>query len=144
MVELMSIYGIDKVRGGSYSSSRLSVHDVATLKKQIIHADNRCFKCGTAGHFASRCKSSRSFSSSSSVGSSSGSSSSIGSSSNSPRLCLRKFTRDTVTAVSLSDPQRTGYYHWWNLEQPLAFQTGPVSLKSPYDCLLYTSDAADE
>jgi hypothetical protein len=52
----MDIYGIDNVRGGSYTSTIL---DKAT-KKQLIkisnRINNRCFNCNKCGHFTRECE----------------------------------------------------------------------------------------
>ena len=50
--EYMLKYGIDKVRGGAYSTSEL---DSNTLIMQIRHAKNLCMRCGRAGHFITSC-----------------------------------------------------------------------------------------
>jgi predicted GIY-YIG superfamily endonuclease len=47
--------GIDNVRGGSYSSMRLSVEQKKTLEREIRTAEDRCFKCGSSDHFSSDC-----------------------------------------------------------------------------------------
>lgn len=53
--ELMKNHGIDNVRGGSYTSMRISRSMVKLLTREIRHASDQCFKCGRKGHFASKC-----------------------------------------------------------------------------------------
>ena len=51
----MSQKGIDKVRGGSYSSLELDPMQIATLNHELNGAKDKCFNCGSTGHFASAC-----------------------------------------------------------------------------------------
>lgn len=48
-------YGINKVRGGFYSSLNLSKSDINRLKKEIISYNKGCFKCGREIHFDNKC-----------------------------------------------------------------------------------------
>jgi hypothetical protein len=52
----MDKYGIDNVRGGSYTKINLEEYQIKALKLELCTANNLCFKCGKLGHFASRCK----------------------------------------------------------------------------------------
>jgi hypothetical protein len=54
--ELMSEFGIDQVRGGSYSSLDLDREQYRTLEREIRGAKDLCNRCGKAGHFANRCE----------------------------------------------------------------------------------------
>ncbi len=53
--ELMSIYGIDNVRGGSYSKIQLSQEEKQTLQKEIWGAYDLCIRCGYDSHFVKDC-----------------------------------------------------------------------------------------
>ena len=53
--ELMSKYGIDKVRGGSYVEVELSEFHVDALKMEIWAAKDLCTQCGRSGHFVKDC-----------------------------------------------------------------------------------------
>jgi predicted GIY-YIG superfamily endonuclease len=53
--EYMSKYGIDKVRGGTYCSMKLTSDQIQSLQKEICGATDCCFKCGSKGHFAQNC-----------------------------------------------------------------------------------------
>jgi len=55
----MAEYGIENVRGGSYSREHLSCDDEAALKKELIGASDSCFRCGRNNHFVSNCYASR-------------------------------------------------------------------------------------
>lgn len=49
-------YGIDNVRGGSYSQIKLSNETLNFLQREISGATDVCFKCGKKGHFIQECK----------------------------------------------------------------------------------------
>lgn len=49
-------FGVDNVRGGTYSASVLPLQVKALLQNELVHAENRCFSCGSQGHYAAQCK----------------------------------------------------------------------------------------
>ena len=51
----MDKYGIDNVRGGSYTSPILDKETINQLKKISNSINNRCFICSDVGHFAKDC-----------------------------------------------------------------------------------------
>jgi predicted GIY-YIG superfamily endonuclease len=51
----MKKYGIDKVRGGTYSEVILPQYKLMALEKELYSASNTCFRCNRPGHFASQC-----------------------------------------------------------------------------------------
>lgn len=51
----MSNYGIENVRGGTYSTVKLTNSVINFLQKEILHANNLCFNCGELGHYVSNC-----------------------------------------------------------------------------------------
>ena len=51
----MSKYGVDNVRGGSYSSIKLTSDQIQCLGKEMQSAEDRCFGCGKKGHFITHC-----------------------------------------------------------------------------------------
>ena len=51
----MAKYGINKVRGGSYTQISLPESDIIMLNKEICSASNLCFKCKKSGHFMKDC-----------------------------------------------------------------------------------------
>lgn len=52
----MRTYGIDNVRGGSYSQPTLDPITRAFLEREICGADDRCYRCGRHGHFVAACR----------------------------------------------------------------------------------------
>lgn len=57
--EYMAKYGIDNVRGGSYTQENLESSVYETLQNEIWSAQDKCLLCGKKGHFANECKTSR-------------------------------------------------------------------------------------
>ena len=51
----MMKYGIDNVRGGSYTKIDLEEWQVKSLEHEFKSVSDKCFKCGRSGHFASKC-----------------------------------------------------------------------------------------
>ncbi len=52
----MERYGIENVRGGSYTKINLNDYQLRALEIEFRTANDLCFKCGITGHFASECK----------------------------------------------------------------------------------------
>lgn len=55
--ELMVKYGIDNVRGGTYTTFTLSSNHRKLLEKELLHANDGCFVCGSTEHYADKCTS---------------------------------------------------------------------------------------
>ncbi len=51
----MSQKGIDKVRGGSYSTLTLTPIQIAALNHELKGVTDKCFNCGKSGHFVADC-----------------------------------------------------------------------------------------
>jgi len=51
----MDKYGINNVRGGSFSSIELSKETIEILQKMKLSTKDKCFTCGLSGHFANKC-----------------------------------------------------------------------------------------
>jgi hypothetical protein len=54
--EYMDIYGMDNVRGGTYSAMELTADQVQTIQREKNGAQDECLNCGKAGHFANTCR----------------------------------------------------------------------------------------
>jgi hypothetical protein len=54
-IMIMDKYGIDNVRGGSFTQLVLSKSEKYIICKMIRSANNQCFNCGSATHFISNC-----------------------------------------------------------------------------------------
>lgn len=52
----MTMYGIDKVRGGSYVKEVLDEEQIRIIQKEINASMDLCINCGQAGHFIRDCK----------------------------------------------------------------------------------------
>ena len=53
--EYMAKYGIDNVRGGTYSNIDLDDNSISVLEKEIRHSKNLCTRCGRDTHFIKDC-----------------------------------------------------------------------------------------
>ncbi|GIQ83752.1 hypothetical protein KIPB_005121 [Kipferlia bialata] len=51
----MAQYGIDNVRGGSFTQERLTAAEREVLTKEIATATDRCFYCHERGHIGANC-----------------------------------------------------------------------------------------
>jgi predicted GIY-YIG superfamily endonuclease len=52
---LMNKYGIDRVRGGSYTNIQLSQTDHELLQRELKGANGLCYRCGSSCHYAKEC-----------------------------------------------------------------------------------------
>jgi predicted GIY-YIG superfamily endonuclease len=55
--EYMTKYGVNNVRGGSYTQIALAPEVKQVLEQEIRGNTDACFTCGKKGHFASKCTS---------------------------------------------------------------------------------------
>lgn len=51
----MGNFGIAMVRGGAYSNTNLTRAQMEILTKELRHATDRCFECGSTSHFVTTC-----------------------------------------------------------------------------------------
>ncbi|KAI3656242.1 hypothetical protein MP638_006763 [Amoeboaphelidium occidentale] len=52
----MGLYGIENVRGGSYTQVRLRSDQITAIQLEQLSAENKCHNCHRAGHFAKQCR----------------------------------------------------------------------------------------
>jgi hypothetical protein len=57
----MAMYGIDKVRGGSYVTEKLNEEQIKTIQKEINASMDLCVNCGNPGHFIKDCNLNKDF-----------------------------------------------------------------------------------
>jgi hypothetical protein len=57
----MNKYGIDKVRGGAYTSIDLTEEQEDMIRNELRATTDKCLKCGKPGHFANQCTRKSSF-----------------------------------------------------------------------------------
>lgn len=54
-IKMMAKYGIENVRGGSFTKINLSKCDINVINKMINNSKNKCFNCFSPSHFANEC-----------------------------------------------------------------------------------------
>jgi GIY-YIG catalytic domain len=52
---MMAQYGIDNVRGGSFTQINLTDNEISIIQKMINNANDLCFKCYMNNHYANEC-----------------------------------------------------------------------------------------
>lgn len=52
----MDKFGIENVRGGSYTKINLVHYQLMALEIELKTANDLCYKCGKSSHFSSECK----------------------------------------------------------------------------------------
>ncbi len=59
VLKYMDLYGIDNVRGGSYSQMILNPDLISSINRHLITANNLCYICGNGGHLTRECPSNK-------------------------------------------------------------------------------------
>ncbi len=54
-LKYMDTYGVNNVRGGSFSQIELNEENIKMINKMINGAKNQCFLCGSKSHFVKDC-----------------------------------------------------------------------------------------
>ena len=54
-LQFMEKYGIENVRGGTFTKFKLDLTDITAINKMIRGATDKCHKCGSSEHFISEC-----------------------------------------------------------------------------------------
>lgn len=55
-LQYMKKFGINNVRGGSYTRLQLTKYEINHLVRLIRSSEDRCFVCGSRDHFAKQCE----------------------------------------------------------------------------------------
>tara|TARA_Y100000389_G_C17369980_1_gene468464 strand:+ start:115 stop:996 length:882 start_codon:yes stop_codon:yes gene_type:complete len=54
-IQYMEKYGIENVRGGTFSQITLKEEEINIIKKMLDTKNNRCYKCGGTNHYINEC-----------------------------------------------------------------------------------------
>lgn len=57
--EVMALYGIDKVRGGTYTTETLDPYTIDFIQKEIWAGQDCCTRCGCRSHYVTECTAKR-------------------------------------------------------------------------------------
>ena len=54
-IKYMQKYGIENVRGGSFTQIKLDEDNIKTISRMINGSTDKCYKCGSDNHYANKC-----------------------------------------------------------------------------------------